>query len=223
VTMIRRAGIIGDVHGEASALKAILTFLQQDSSLDALLCTGDLPAKKGEGDTDACCQLLTDANALTIHGNHDRWALENARGQKVWFGTGDEELRDTAMITFLKSLPPIRALDTVRGPLLLCHGLYRDDMAGIYPGGNDSPIVRELESYGIAGEYCYLVAGHTHYRMIRPLTEANLTILNPGTLRYDETPGFLIADFEAGKAQWYDIAPFTYEITEADTASLVTE
>src|SRR5436853_7065250 len=80
--LLRRIGIIGDVHGEDGALEAALNLLGGITGLDAILCTGDVPGKNGTGDLARCCDLLENAGVMTIRGNHDRWYIEN------------EELRD---------------------------------------------------------------------------------------------------------------------------------
>ena len=217
-TMLKMVGIIGDVHGEDVALEAALHFLQFEGPFDALFCTGDLPAKQGIGDMDRACQLLDDAGVLTIRGNHDRWMIES-ESVADFFG-GDDKVASLATRAFLHSLPPFREFETPLGPLLLCHGIARDDMSGIYPGGNDDEISRALESYGLPGKYRLMVNGHTHRRMVRPLTD--FTIINAGSLRWEENPGFLIADFVAATVHLFDVTPFTYQITRAGSIGLPT-
>ena len=214
--LLKTAGIVGDVHGEDEALEAALCFLKAEIQLDALLCTGDVPAKKGVGNTDRVCQLLHDADVLTIRGNHDRWMIES-EGVADFFN-GDDKAASLETRAFLHSLPPFREFETPLGRLLLCHGIARDDMSGIYPGGNDDEISRALESYGLPGKYRLMVNGHTHRRMVRPLPD--FTIINAGSLRWEENPGFLIADFAAATVHLFNITPFTYQITAAGSIGL---
>ena len=70
---MERIGIIGDVHAEHQRLETAMHLLEK-KKVDLLLCTGDLA--DGRGDLDACCRMLTDAGALVVAGNHDRWFLE---------------------------------------------------------------------------------------------------------------------------------------------------
>lgn len=214
--MVSAVGIIGDVHGEDAALEAVLGFLESEGPLDAVLCTGDLPAKKGIGDTDRCCRLLREAGVLTIRGNHDRWHVENESVPHLLYGAETVASSETRL--FLRDLPPLRELVTPLGYLLLCHGIYRDDMSRIYPGGRDEAAVRALESYGLPGQYRFMVNGHTHRRMVRSLPE--FTIVNAGSLCWDENPGFLIADFEAAQVHRFDLTPFTYQITAVGSIGL---
>jgi hypothetical protein len=55
-------------------------------------------------------------------------------------------------------------------------------------------------------------------------TIGGLTILNAGMLRADHQPGFFVADFEAGAAQFYDVRPgsesdLVIEVAEAAALS----
>lgn len=213
---LRRVAVIGDVHGEDRALEAALAYLKTLDSFDAILCTGDLIAKQGIGDTERCCQLLQASNVLTIRGNHDRWYIQNQAAYREMFG--GEKNPEPKIGLFLRSLPPLREFHTPRGRLLLCHGIMQDDMSGVYPGGSQTAIENRLESYGLPGNYRLLIAGHTHERMVRPFTD--LTIINAGTLRWEEYPCFLAADFETGVVQFYDLTPLTNEINPSEAFPL---
>jgi predicted phosphodiesterase len=218
---LRRVGIIGDVHGEADALDAVLTFLAGVPGLDALLCTGDLPAKKGVGDTERCCRLLTQAGVLTIRGNHDRWYIENDEVRAI---LGVNEALSFEARRFLRDLPPTREFETPHGTLLLCHGIGLDDNdRGLkYLGGPDAHLVMEKSP---AFRRLYedrhtrlLVGGHAHRR--QETTFEHLTVLNAGTLYWEDAPGFLIADFDAGAVRCFDLEPFTNVICEVEPIRL---
>ena len=204
---VRRVGLIGDVHGQTAALQTVLTFLRP-LCLDAVLCTGDLPTKgytqSGETAqaTNACANLLQSANVLTVRGNHDRYFAENAADPMLaelfraeWNASGDA-------LAFVKMLPTTRRLTTPNGDLLLCHGVGTDDMAGIYPGGDDASVAKALQLGGPSLRY--FVAGHTHRRLVR--TVAGVTIINPGALIGDKEPlGFAVTDFGAAAVTFYRV------------------
>lgn len=214
---LRRVGVIGDIHGEDAALAKALEFFAATGPWDALLCTGDIPEKQGVGDSERCCRLLEAAGVLTIRGNHDRWYFENAEVRTM---LGIEETFSETALAFLKSLPPFRIFDTPTGRLLLCHGIARDDTSGIYRGGEDSDIEKALERYGLPGTYRFMLSGHTHQRMVRPLANG-LTLLNAGTLQHSKEPCLSTIDFVQGTIQFYDMTSFTHEIHPAETISLV--
>ena len=214
--LLRRVGVIGDVHTEDQALEAALRFLQGFGNLDAIFCTGDVVT--GLGDAGRCCALLAGAGVLTVRGNHDRWFFAAGYEQMLQTTPSDEITGDDR--TFLASLPPTRSFLTPRGPLLLCHGLGADDMAGVYPHDHGYALDANHRLHALVGgsEYRFIINGHTHQRMVR--TFDHLTIINAGTLRGDKQPCFLTADFEAGTVRYYDVSADDLTITEADTFSL---
>lgn len=206
--MIARVGLIGDVHGQARTLEIVLTYLQT-LALDALLCTGDLPIKgytqsvETAQTANECARLLQNAQVQTVRGNHDRNFVENAADPTLAAMFRDEWNASAEALAFAKSLSVTRRFETPTGNLLLCHGFGTDDMAGIYPGGDDAPIADALERAGILAEGIrYLVAGHTHRRMYR--TVAGVTIINPGALIPNkESSGFAVANLETGAVTFY--------------------
>jgi len=204
-----RVLLIGDIHGQLSALQTALHHAHT-LAVDAMLCTGDLPAKGYALSSDTAITIntvartLADGNVFTVRGNHDRYFAENAADPTLaelfraeWDASHDA-------LTYVQSLPATRRFQTAMGALLLCHGFGADDMVGIYPGGDDAPIADILAT--IPGERPrFVVAGHTHRHMVR--TVAGVTIINPGSLLGDaEPPGFAIADFDAGAITFYQIA-----------------
>lgn len=211
---LRRVGVVGDVHGEAENLALALAYLADVPALDALLCTGDLPGKRGFGDTDRSCRLLADASVRTVRGNHDRYYTENA-GVRAMLEMPDAIGPEAR--TFLYDLPPMRRFDTVRGPLLLCHGLGDDDLTGIEPETDDAMAARLLESYGL-DEFAVIVAGHTHRPMAR--TVGATILVNPGSLVWRDGPGFLVLDLAAGTAEAFDIDPVARIVAPAGVTAL---
>jgi predicted phosphodiesterase len=112
---------------------------------------------------------------------------------------------DQTSQAFISGLRATQTFDTLRGRLLLCHGLGESDMGGVWP--NDQGYFIEsniaLRNLVLEGEYRFVVNGHTHNRMVRNFDQ--ITIINAGTLYHDHNPCFLIADFEEGFVQFYDI------------------
>ena len=212
-----RVGIIGDVHAQNAVVSVALDFLRGLPDLDAILCSGDLVT--GDGDANQAVSLLRGANVVTVRGNHDRWfghdyyrSLTNATEPETF---SEENL------AFAYSLPPTRVLETVSGQLLLCHGVGDDDMAGFYPGGANDEVAWVLQTKELT-KYRYLVAGHTHARMVRPVAvdaETVTTLINAGTLLPDNKPGFLVCDFAQQTTTVFHITlPDT--VSEGQTVSL---
>src|SRR3954467_13546511 len=126
--MLRRAGLIGDIHCEVVRLKRVIEHFRS-AGVDTVLSVGDLA--DGPGDLNEACSLLQSAQAVVVAGNHDRWLL-----------TGEmRDLPDATQLEsvspeargYLAALPKTRLLESPRGSVLLCHGLGEDDMASVRP------------------------------------------------------------------------------------------
>lgn len=200
VEKIIRAGVIGDVHGEAQALQAALSFLS-GRGLDLLLCTGDIVT--GEGDANRCCEILAGAGVLCVRGNHDRWFLDQTTPAHER-AVEEDEIAPAAK-AFLATLPVTREFETPAGRALLCHGLGGDDMAGVFPGDQGYALEsnHRLHAMAMQADYSVVINGHTHQRMVRNIE--GMTIINAGTLRNWQHPCFLTIDFTAGEVQFYEI------------------
>jgi predicted phosphodiesterase len=68
-----RYGVAGDVHGNLHALQAVLAALRE-AGAERIVCPGDVV---GYGPKpDACAEVLADADALVVAGNHDLMAID---------------------------------------------------------------------------------------------------------------------------------------------------
>jgi predicted phosphodiesterase len=218
VTVIRRVGIVGDVHAEDGLLTAALTSLAGRGDLDALWSVGDIVT--GFGDAGRCVGLLQEFDVATVRGNHDRWLVTNpTRYAELPRATPHDGLTPEQR-EWLAILPAIRQFESPRGPVLLCHGTGRDDMLGVYPHDGRMMLLANLALQDLirAGFYRMMVCGHTHARMVRDAS--GLTIINAGTLRRDQSPGFVVVDFEEGWVQGYDLDPESGAVCEGGRAEL---
>ncbi|MES1176256.1 MAG: metallophosphoesterase family protein [Myxococcales bacterium] len=198
--MLRRAGLIGDIHCELGSLQRVIQHFHT-WEVDTVLAVGDIA--DGPGDLTDTCLLLQRNSVLAVAGNHDRWLLAG-------------EMRDLpdatpiAAVTpqaraYLAALPRTRLLESPRGSVLLCHGLGEDDMASVRPDDeglalhNNHALCRLVKS----GEARFVVNGHSHRPMLRTID--GLTILNAGTLHPKHRPVCSIADFDRGEVQVFDV------------------
>lgn len=195
---IRRAGVIGDVHAEDFRLAGALDWLGAQD-VDVILCTGDVA--DGSGCINTACSLLQDAGVKTVAGNHDRWLLQN-RVRHVAQAHHLQDLDDQSQ-DFLSGLPRARTLETVAGPLLLCHGVLENDLAKVWPGTKRSPIERSKEMDGLvaAGTHRFVVNGHMHYRVL--IDFESVILVNAGTLR-GPFSGVSVLDFEGDVVAAYE-------------------
>ncbi|MBI3272573.1 MAG: metallophosphoesterase family protein [Planctomycetes bacterium] len=188
----RRLGLIGDVHAEATALRACLAFLD-GQSIDAVLQVGDIV--DGPGDVNACCRLLREAGVLAVRGNHERWFLEGSmRGWPEATPTSEVEAEARE---YLAALPIVRRLETSAGRLLLCHGLGGNDMARVQPDDTGYALEAndELQRLVRLPSIQVVVNGHTHRRMVRRL--GRLLLINAGSLCRQDEPCVAILDLDA--------------------------
>lgn len=199
---LRTVGVIGDVHCEAEALEDALSHLASLGS-ERVLCVGDIV--DGTGDPNRCCELLRNAGALTVSGNHERW-LFGGEMRDLPEATPLAAL-DAASLDFLRQLPKTHELETVAGRVLLCHGLGEHDMAGLRPDdrgyaleNNDS-----LQSLIALGRHTFIINGHTHQRMVRRV--GTLTLINAGTLHRADSPCFAFVDFERERTTFFELRP----------------
>ncbi len=195
---LARIGVLGDVHTHADRLEAALATFRE-VGVEQVLCCGDIV--DGPGDLDRCIELLEAADALTVAGNHERWALAGTM----------RDLPDASRVLsastrrFLEGLPRTARIETVRGDALVCHAVGEDDLFFLnedtrgYSLQPVMPILRELMLDPSLG---YMIAAHSHNRMVRVFQ--GLVVVNAGTLHDDGPPGFIVADFEAGKVEAYD-------------------
>jgi len=196
--MLKRIGLIGDVHAEADKLEAALRFFAPQN-LDAILCTGDVC--DGAGDFNDCCALLIENDVQAVRGNHDRWLLANvARDLSDATPCCDASEKS---LRFLAELPATRTFETVAGKLLLCHGVGANDMARV--AGDDFGYALEANAELLElfdSDYELMIGGHTHRRMVRAFDE--LLVINAGTLFRAHEPCCATVDFAKCFVQFHD-------------------
>ncbi|XXX81458.1 metallophosphoesterase family protein [Sorangium sp. So ce134] len=194
---ISRFAAIGDIHAEDTLLSAALDTLAR-LDVEIILATGDLA--NGAGSLDRCCEQLQQRGVMAVAGNHDRWLLAPPPGRRVPEHAISAETRQ-----FIAGLPRTRALSTVAGSLLLCHGMGEDDLAGVWPHHDEATLARNMALQELLRRATHrlVVNGHTHEFMVRRLS--GITIINAGTLRHDESPGFVVVDLEASRV-WRHLA-----------------
>src|SRR5688572_8972456 len=112
--VIRRIGLIGDVHAEDAALELVLRELKRLGA-ETMLQVGDIA--DGPGDLERTVALLRENRVLAVRGNHDRWLLGN-QGRDLPYAHGLESVGPSE-IQFLSQLPVTREFRSPRGHVLL--------------------------------------------------------------------------------------------------------
>jgi predicted phosphodiesterase len=196
--VIRRVGLIGDLHAEEETLAFVLAELRKLGA-ETLLQVGDIA--DGPGDLSRTISLLLEHQVLAVRGNHDRWLLANQLRDLPHA----KQLADTTpeVVRYLSALPATREFRSPRGHVLLCHGLGTNDMAGVKPDHEGYDIVSNTDLQQLITErrYRFVLNGHTHKAMLR--TFGPLSIINAGTLLREAERSFTLVDFERGELLRY--------------------
>ena len=197
----RRIGIIGDVHAEDTRLRLAIDILKAEGVCN-ILCTGDLV--DGRGCPEATIDLLRNNDIQTVRGNHDRWLLqEKARHvPNAHFAASMSE----DSLDYLRNLPRQVVVQTIKGPLLLCHGVGKNDLRKVWPGTErmapeTSP---ELDQLIEGGAFRWVINGHMHFQTL--IRFESLTLINGGSLAGKRWPGFSILDLEHEKIDTFGFA-----------------
>jgi putative phosphoesterase len=211
-------GLLGDVHGNPLALRAVLD-AARGLGVERLLVTGDLVGYYF--DPAGVLELLGAWNTQMVRGNHEDMLKETAddpaalQKYEPRYGTGLRAALETLtapQIAQLTALPHPLSLELDSRRILLCHGSPWDNDKYLYP---DAPAA-ELQRC-MAGGHHLVVIGHTHYSMLMRFGDALL--LNPGSVGQprDRKPGAAWATFDTVtgevelRRERYDTGPLARE------------
>jgi putative phosphoesterase len=186
-----RLAVLADIHGNASALRAVLAHLDIRGGADRLLVLGDIVLLGP--DPAEVVEHLMERGAIGVYGNTDRFLLDT--DWSAFEPEGEEERADQALClwalerlnqqarAWLRSLPFQKDLMVDAQRLLLVHGSPRsvgDAMEADTPEAN----VREMIARAEAG---LILFGHTHAPLDR--TVDNVRLINPGAVGYPQGEG----------------------------------
>ena len=193
------AGVLGDIHAEEARLARALELFHA-KRVGHVLFVGDVA--DGPGDLDACVRMLSDAGALGVRGNHERWLVADTMRSLP----DAHRLLDLAPATaeFLRELPLTRMFDSALGTVLLCHGVDDDDMVRLRPQDDALEVHQNVpfERLRRRGDVALMLGGHTHERMVRDF--GDLVVVNAGTLARDcADAGCVVVDCDRGMAELY--------------------
>jgi putative phosphoesterase len=182
-TTAARVAVLSDVHGNATALEAVLDDVRREAP-DVIVFGGDLTWGPLPRETlDLVAGL--DFPAAWVRGNADRTLLEPVNDpseREAWLRehhNGDDLAQVGSFVDAL--VVEIHGL----GPTRFCHGSPRSDEELVTPGTPEARM-RAL-SAGIAERV--LVTAHTHLQFDRRV--AGLRSINPGSvgMPYEGRPG----------------------------------
>ena len=176
-----RHALIGDIHGNAVALEAVLDDIAQ-RRVDRIVCLGDIAA--GGPQPREVIGRLRELGCPAVRGNADRWLLEGlpaGRGETTR-RIGDvvawaRDLLAADELGYLAALPPTLTIAIGSWTALCCHGSPRDDVEALLAVTPDDRIEEALSGAAPADA---VACGHTHLQLLRPHPRGLL--LNPGSV-----------------------------------------
>jgi putative phosphoesterase len=192
-----KLGIISDLHADLEALDAALA-RARELGCDLVVCAGDLV--DGGVFPDEVIARLAAERIPTIRGNHDRWALERARGDESpeMFG-GGWDLSDETM-RFLAGLPRSWSAELEGTRVVMWHASPGSDMVAVRDGAEAAA----LDATGAD----VLVLGHTHE--VRASWVGDRLVANPGTtytggLSFRREGGLYVPDEETASGGTFGV------------------
>ncbi len=184
-----RLAIISDIHGNLIALEAVLADIQRQG-VDQIICLGDI-ANVGPHPSQ-CLDVVRDLNCPVLQGNHELYLLGDIRrfeGDKnnwhtspIWSGMrwSREQLRPDQM-DYIANLPTQYEIEGdghghTRAHALFVHASPFSQFKGFMPFHNDESVARRMEGW----DNVTVFAGHTHFPLLRPWS--NALIVNGGAV-----------------------------------------
>ncbi|MDX1523875.1 MAG: metallophosphoesterase, partial [Anaerolineae bacterium] len=165
--MTDTVAIIADIHGNITALEAVLTDLQRRKPVSLILVLGDHFAY-GPAPREVLATLRQLPNAIFISGNTDRYLLERTYPFEAGGQTWQEQLLQSFHWTrehlqadglhFLEGLPATFTLKTAHNQVLAVHGTPQSDEDRL----TAALTAKELRDMDISSKVTMLVGGHTH-------------------------------------------------------------
>jgi len=166
-----RYAIVGDIHGNLAAFKAVLEHIETQGGVDEIWCVGDVVGYGPE--PHECLEILRTYNHLCVAGNHD-WAAVgkidtsdfNPDAAQACHWTTEQ--LTTQDVDYLENLP----LTLCQGDFTLVHGSPRQ------------PIWEYVLSASAAQdnlaffETSFCLIGHSHIPLVFEYVDENLCVLN---------------------------------------------
>jgi putative phosphoesterase len=178
--MVERLALIGDVHANLSALRAVLDAVTA-AGIPSGVCTGDLVMRGCE--PEACVRELRRLRWPCVMGNTDRKVANRPRrppdhpkarrpGSRAW---SSNQLSHTSM-RYLAELPMVTRVQVGSAAVVVTHG-RPTDLRGAIDGNTPA---RELTRLAKELEADCIVSGHTHRPLV--LQAGGCLFVNPGSV-----------------------------------------
>lgn len=212
-----RLAILSDIHGNGTALDAVLADIQRQH-VDRLICLGDL-ANAGPHPR-YCLDTVRQLTDVVIQGNHELYLLDDEMGQEVdnnplWAGLRwvRGQLRPE-QFGYMRRLPFSYCwVENGRSPTLFTHGSPASQFLGFKAEYNHEAIVKRMNGH----DHITLFVGHTHRQLYQNWSRSWVCNVGSVGMPLDGTPEakYVIATWQ--RQQWqiefrrvsYDLAALT--------------
>lgn len=162
-------GIISDVHGNFSALQAVIQEIDGEGC-DQIISLGDVCGYYCE--INECIELLRERGVINIVGNHDHYML-----------TGDNCPRSRSVNELLLYQRNVILPENIEWLSLSLHRHETEDASYVHGGWADildEYVVNPKEEYFSRMPFSYYFSGHTHIQILRQFGER--FYCNPGSV-----------------------------------------
>ena len=169
-----KVALISDVHGNVSALRAVMEHARANGAT-AFLNAGDAVGLPHPLET---IQLLMDKDVLNVIGNIDRAVLRIASGKKVKDRQWEmaTEMLGENELEWLGSLPDELRLDICGRTVLVTHAAPGQEAEKLTPSTPETRLHHLAED----SRADVIVTGHSHVPMVRE--SAGTLFVNPGSV-----------------------------------------
>ena len=168
--------VFGDIHGNATALEAVLAV---ERDFDSVIFLGDAVSPGPQPNETA--ELLSDLNGIFIRGNHE-FTMLNPESTKNW-PDGFKALMDWIYETFdasgyqlLQSFQKSGEFEVDGEPLVLAHGDENTTLRHVLPDAPDE----EFAPLAGGSDLSRVFFGHSHIQFHRQV--GNQMFINPGSI-----------------------------------------
>ena len=171
--------VISDIHGNVSALEAVLSDIKR-RDINRIVNLGD--SLSGPFDAASTADLLLKLDLPTVRGNHDRMLIDRPpEAMGLWEKWILDELTERHL-DWVRSLPEVMQVDE----LFLCHATPNsDDVNWLDHRGPDNRLIErdlaEIEKWANDLNSQVILCGHTHAPRVVRLPDRRM-IVNPGSV-----------------------------------------
>lgn len=204
-----KIGILSDIHSNAVALQAVLSWLE-DANIEKFICAGDIVGYYSR--PNETISMLDETDLLTVRGNHDEGVMTKtpisfnyyAKRSLDW---NRRQLTEESL-QFLRKLPPTIRTEIGGREVFIAHGSPRNPINEyVY----EEDISEEFLDYSFERLPEVVILGHTHKPYVKNIGDT--LVLNPGSVGQprdrDPRASFAVLKTEELSAEirkvWYNV------------------